>query len=175
MESTPRLTVALPTYEGSRHLADALRGILTQAGEDVELLLCDDRSTDATVNIAREVAGDRIRVEVNSERLGLAGNWNRCVAVSRAPLVAVFHQDDMMRPGHLAAHRAAFDAHPDLGFVCGAADVIDAEGCPVPASVVERGGIDRRGPILPTGGVPGRTGRREPDPLLDRDPSQSGP
>jgi glycosyltransferase involved in cell wall biosynthesis len=128
VDHPPPLSVAVPTYQGARHLAEALSGILAQGDVDFELIVSDDRSDDETLVVAREVAGDRARIEVNAERLGLAGNWNRCMALARAPLVAIFHQDDVMRSGHLAAQLGTFRAHPDVGFVCGPADVIDAEG-----------------------------------------------
>jgi glycosyltransferase involved in cell wall biosynthesis len=137
----PQLTVAIPTFHGARHLADALRSNLAQAGAAFDLLISDDRSDDETVALARAEAGNRARIIINSERLGLAGNWNQCIALSRTPLVAIFHQDDMMRPGHLAAYAAAFAADPRIGLVASAADVIDAEGRDVPESVVGRGGL----------------------------------
>ncbi len=83
-------------------------------------------------------------VSINPERLGLAGNWNRCVEMSRTEWVTIFHQDDIMRPGHLAAHLAAFEADPTVGLVASASGVVDAEGHAVPASVVEPGGC---GPV----------------------------
>ena len=104
-------------------------------------IVCDDRSDDETLEILRAEAGDRIRIVVNSERLGLARNWNECVAQSRTPLVAIFHQDDVMRPGHLRAHLSAFAADPGVGPDRSAADVIDEAGRPIPESVVERGGL----------------------------------
>ncbi len=141
------LTVAIPTYNGARHVGEALRSILGQTEVPFDLIVSDDQSTDDTLDRVRDAAGDRARVEVNSERLGLAGNWNRCVARSRTPLVAVFHQDDLMRDGHLAAHRAAFG--PATGMVASAAGVVDDRGEPVPSAVVEPGGCgpdDRRFP-----------------------------
>jgi glycosyltransferase involved in cell wall biosynthesis len=141
MTDGPRLTVAIPTCNGARHLAEALRGILAQAGVGFELVISDDRSEDETLAVVRAEAGDRARVVVNSERLGLAGNWNRCLALARAPFVAVFHQDDVMRPGHLATHIAAFEAGERVGLVASASDAIDAEGRAVPESVVGRGGL----------------------------------
>ena len=106
--TSPILTVAVPTCNGARHLAEALRSILAQEGVAFELLVSDDRSDDDTLEVVRAAAGDRVRIEVNSERLGLAGNWNRCVALARTPLVAIFHQDDVMLPGHLAGARGGF-------------------------------------------------------------------
>ncbi len=144
MSKPPTITVALPTRDGARYLPEALAGLVAQDGVVFEVVVSDDRSDDATTALVREALGDRARVSVNPERLGLAGNWNRCVALSRTPLVAVFHQDDVMKPGHLAAHLAAFTAEPAVGLIASAADVIDAEGREVAPSVVDRGGC---GPV----------------------------
>src|SRR5262249_42585276 len=73
--------------------------------------------------------------------LGLAGNWNRCLALARTPLVTIFHQDDIMRPGHLAAHAAAFGGDPHLGLAASAADVVDDASADIPGTVIERGGL----------------------------------
>ncbi|WP_158633418.1 glycosyltransferase family 2 protein [Tautonia sociabilis] len=136
--STPPVTVALPTYNGARHLADALRGILAQEGVPFDLLVCDDRSDDETVSLVRSLAGDRARIEINPERLGLAGNWNRCAALARTPLLAIVHQDDILLPGHLAAHVDAFARLPGLGMAISAVEVIDAADRPIPPTVIER-------------------------------------
>lgn len=147
MDESPKITVAIPTYQGSRHLAEALRGILLQEGAPCDLVISDDQSDDETIEIARTLAGDRVRIQINSERLGLAGNWNQCVALCRTPLIAIFHQDDRMEPGHLAAHVHAFDANPDVGIVCSEALVIDDQGQAVSETIVERSRIapvDRR-------------------------------
>ena len=140
MDRTPSLTVALPTFNGDRHLREALASIRAQKEVAFDLIVSDDRSDDDTLSIVREQVGDRARVSVNSERLGLAGNWNRCVELSRTEWVAIFHQDDVMRPGHLAAHLGAFEAGPNSGFVASAADVLDDEGADLPGSIVGRGG-----------------------------------
>lgn len=156
------LTVALPTCNGERHLAEALRSVIAQAGVSFDLVVCDDCSDDGTLEIVRAEAGDRARVARNSERLGLAGNWNQCVALSHTPLVAVFHQDDVMRPGHLAAHHSALRSDERLGLVCSAADVIDDEGRPVHASVIDPGGLGPEDRRFKPGGVVAEMARGNP-------------
>ncbi len=143
MTDRPTLTVALPTFQGARHLAEALRSILAQQGADFELIVSDDRSEDDTIDIVRQLAGDRARIAINSERLGLAGNWNRCMELARTPWVNIFHQDDVMRPGHLARHLEVIPGMFDKsGLVASVAEVIDDSGEPVPESVVEPGRVD---------------------------------
>lgn len=143
MPDGPRMTVAIPLCNGARHLRDAVRSLLRQEGVDFDLVVVDDRSDDDGLAIVRAEAGDRARIERNSERLGLAGNWNRCIALSGTPFVAIFHQDDVMRQGHLEAHRSAIEAEPRVGLVCSAAEVIDEQGRRA-SDEVERGGL---GPV----------------------------
>jgi glycosyltransferase involved in cell wall biosynthesis len=143
-QSGPLLTVAIPTYNGAAHLAATIGSVLSQERIDFELVVSDDRSDDDTLTVVRAAAGDRARVVVNSERLGLAGNWNQCGAMARTPLVAIFHQDDVMLPGHLSGHAASFASGTAIGLTASASVVIDEHGQPVSPAVVEQGGL---GPI----------------------------
>ena len=135
------LTVAVPTFNGARHLAEALHSVLSQEGVAIHLLVSDDRSDDDTLEVVRRAAGDRARIEINSERLGLAGNWNRCAALVRTPLVAIFHQDDLMLPGHLQAHAAALEADESVGLAASAVVMIDEHSQPISPGVVNPGGF----------------------------------
>lgn len=145
--------MALPTYNGARYVEDALRGVLAQQGIAFELIVCDDRSDDQTVDLVCTHARDRAQISVNSERLGLAGNWNRCMELSQTRWVAIFHQDDVMRPGHLASHVDAIHGQPGLGLVASAADVIGPNGEPVSTSVVSRGGLGSADRFFPAGAL----------------------
>jgi glycosyltransferase involved in cell wall biosynthesis len=127
--------------DGSGHIVETIQSILGQSGVAFDLMISDDRSEDETLALVRREAGDRARVAVNSERLGLAGNWNRCVALCHTPYVAIVHQDDLLLPGHLALHGRAFRSNPGLGWVASASVVIDEDGREVPETVVERGGV----------------------------------
>ncbi len=147
------VTVAVPAYNGAAHIAEAIGSILDQRGVAFELIISDDHSDDRTPEVVRALAGDRARVEVNHQRLGLAGNWNHCVELSRTPLVAVFHQDDVMGPEHLADHVAAFARDDSIGLVASASEVIDERGEPLPESVVARGGLGPIDRVIEPGGL----------------------
>ena len=132
------LTVAIPTYNGARHIEQTVQSVLTQTELAFDLIVSDDRSTDDTLDRIRQVAGDRAQIEINSERLGLAGNWNRCVERTRTPFVNIFHQDDLMNPGHLATHLAAMGE--GVGLVASGVEMVDEAGQAVPLSEVDPGG-----------------------------------
>jgi hypothetical protein len=139
--SAAHITVAIPTCNGAAHLAETLRFILTQDCTPFDLLVSDDASDDATLDLVRAVAADRARIVVNEHRLGLAGNWNRCAAECRTDFIAIVHQDDLLCPAHLANHLAAFQSDPRLGLVASASTTIDDHDNEVPASMVDPGGL----------------------------------
>src|ERR1700722_13168325 len=85
----PRISICIPTYNGREHLRECLDSVRAQNYQDFEVLICDDQSSDETLGFARELAqGDeRFRFIQNPRRLGLVGNWNNCVAISRGEWV----------------------------------------------------------------------------------------
>lgn len=143
----PPLTVAIPTYNGAVHLAEALSSILRQEDIAFDLIISDDHSDDDTLEVVRATAGARAQIDAHGERLGLAGNWNRCAALCRTPFLAIFHQDDVMKPGHLRAHVDTLAADDRVGLVASASEVIDERGGFVAPTVLEPGGL---GPISRT-------------------------
>lgn len=144
-DPVPPFTIAIPTCNGSSLVRAAVGTALGQRGVDFDLIVSDDRSDDDTLDQVRREAGDRARIEVNSERLGLAGNWNRCVALARTPFVAILHQDDYLSPHHLANHLAAYA--PGTGLVASAVEMVDVDDVAIPTRRVDPGGCgpsDRR-------------------------------
>ena len=141
---TPLLTVAIPTCNGAGHLTETLRSILNQECGPFDLIVVDDRSDDETVHLVRAEAAERARIVVNELRLGLAGNWNQCMALARTPWVSIFHQDDVMLPGHLASVMRELQiverGTTPFGLLAGPVKVIDENSRPVPPSVVHPGG-----------------------------------
>src|SRR5438093_1026213 len=92
------VSVCVPTYNGARFLSQCLDTALAQTWGDFELLIVDDRSTDDTYEIAAEYAtrDGRIKLYQNDRNLGLAGNWNRCVQLSRGQWIKFLFQDDLL-------------------------------------------------------------------------------
>jgi glycosyltransferase involved in cell wall biosynthesis len=129
--SQPRITVGLPTYNSTRYLAETLAAIQAQTFEDFEWVVSDDRSSDETVAMVRELGDPRIRLLTHDQGLGLVGNWNACVAAARAPYTVICNHDDLWHPAFLARAMQVLDAQPEIGLVFSDIRYIDAEGQPV--------------------------------------------
>jgi glycosyltransferase involved in cell wall biosynthesis len=97
--SSPTVSICVPTYNGSAYLSECIKSIERQSFGDYEVVLVDDCSTDGTLDLARALArGLDVRFESNKERLGLVGNWNKCLSLARGTWVKFLFQDDILEP-----------------------------------------------------------------------------
>jgi GT2 family glycosyltransferase len=131
---TPWLSVVVPVHEGARFLPATLEAAAAERPEGVEFLLydsSDDAGGDA--GASRAIAADfadrlAIRYVATPELKPWTAKTNRGVREASAGHVAMLHQDDLWRPGHLAAVRAALAAAPGAAMTIGPSRFIDAAG-----------------------------------------------
>src|SRR5262245_20836545 len=105
----PQVSICIPTFNGAAWIGESVRSALEQRHDSFEVLVVDDHSTDATVEIARAVGDGRLRIHVNERRLGMVENWNECIRQARGDLIKFLFQDDMLRPDCLARMVALFE------------------------------------------------------------------
>lgn len=127
-----KVSVAIPAYNGEAFIREAVKSVLSQTYSDFELLIVDDRSTDATFDVIRSIADPRIRVTRNDERLGLPRNWNRCLSLAKGEYLCLFHQDDVMLPGNLEKKVQCLTSDPGLAFVHSSAELKVEKSAPTP-------------------------------------------
>lgn len=114
---SPTVSICIPTFNGAAWIADAIESALAQAFSDIEVVVCDDASTDDTVERARQIDDERVRVVANPDRLGMARNWNRCVRESKGAFVKFLMQDDRLSPDCIGRMVAVMQANPAVGLV----------------------------------------------------------
>ncbi|HTY14510.1 MAG TPA: glycosyltransferase family 2 protein [Methanoregulaceae archaeon] len=96
-----KVSVALCTFNGERYLKDQLDSILQQTVMPDELIVCDDCSTDNSMNIIdslRNVAPFRIRVCVNKRQIGSTKNFEQAISKCEGDLIFLSDQDDWWNP-----------------------------------------------------------------------------
>jgi GT2 family glycosyltransferase len=91
--------------------------------------------------------------------LGLAGNFNRCLAAPGTEIVTILHADDLLEPHYVATVRAAHDDVPTAACVAPMASAIDALGRPIDTLVDRRSvGCGRASTGTCCGETPGSPG-----------------
>jgi glycosyltransferase involved in cell wall biosynthesis len=123
-----KISVCIPTYNGAKYLAEALTSVLNQTFTDFELIVVDDCSTDNTAAMVQSFRDDRLKYVQNPTRLGLVGNWNKCIELSSGQYICIFHQDDVMLPENLAEKIKVLEENPTVGLVYSEVIQINAEG-----------------------------------------------
>lgn len=111
----------MPAFNVARYIAESIDSVLAQTYQDLELVVVNDGSTDATLSIVQEYwrrYPDRI-VVVSQENRGLAGARNTAMAAARGSVFALLDSDDTWCPTFLAEQMHILDAHPDVAIVTG--------------------------------------------------------
>ena len=110
------LSVAMATYNGAAFLQHQLDTIAAQTRLPDELVVCDDGSTDQTLEILERFAAAApfdVRVVRNPERLGYGRNFMQAARMTRGDLIAWCDQDDTWMPEKVARCIDAFEADRD--------------------------------------------------------------
>jgi glycosyltransferase involved in cell wall biosynthesis len=110
----PAISVVLPVHNRADVLSRAIESVLHQTLENFELVIVDDGSTDASVEVAKSFDDPRIElIELGQNRGGNAAR-NAGVRAASAPFVAFLDSDDVYRPDKLQQVIAIFDRRPEL-------------------------------------------------------------
>lgn len=130
LQATPRISVALATFNGVAHLKEQLDSIQQQTLPPSELVVSDDGSTDGTLDIVSDFAsrsGFPVHVARNRERLGFRANFLRAAERCSGDLIAFCDQDDVWERDKLESLREPFD-DTEVLLVHHDAIVMDAAG-----------------------------------------------
>jgi glycosyltransferase involved in cell wall biosynthesis len=128
----PSVSAIIPVYNGARHLAVAIASVLAQDVLPRELILIDDGSTDASLEVAAQaVAGapNNLSVRIMTQpNAGQSAARNAAAGVATGELLAFLDQDDTWYPDHIRRLGEPFIGHPTLGLCYGDFDEIDGTG-----------------------------------------------
>lgn len=125
-----KISVALCTYNGARFLSEQLASLLAQTRLPSELVVCDDDSTDKTLQILADFQSDApfpMRIHVNPVNLGPAKNFEQAISLCEGDLIALCDQDDVWLPEKLDEAESLFNKFPDVDAVFSDGEVVNAE------------------------------------------------
>jgi glycosyltransferase involved in cell wall biosynthesis len=97
----PEITIGIAFHNPGPFFDAALRSVFSQTLSSWELLLVDDGSQDASLELARSLHDPRVRVLSDGRHLGLAKRLNQITQLARAPWLARMDSDDLMHPARL--------------------------------------------------------------------------
>jgi glycosyltransferase involved in cell wall biosynthesis len=119
------VTVVVPTRNRAAMLLQALGSVAAQRGVDLEVVVVDDGSTDATPAVVTGMGDRRLRLIRHQRPQGVSAARNRGVAEAGGRWVAFLDDDDVWAPEKLASQLAAAERDDRAWAVTGAVSVDD--------------------------------------------------
>jgi glycosyltransferase involved in cell wall biosynthesis len=139
----PRLSIVLCTYNGAAYLQPQLDSLLAQTCMPDEIVIGDDHSTDASMEILQAFAkrarkaGIAVELWSNRQNLGYVGNFCACLQVAKGDVLFLCDQDDVWRSDKLQRMAAQFEGDPSLLLLHSDARLVDAYGSSLQCSLFD--------------------------------------
>jgi glycosyltransferase involved in cell wall biosynthesis len=132
----PRVSVVMPAYNHERYIAAALDSVLAQTHRNLELIVIDDGSSDATGSLLDDYArrcGSHAIMVVHQANAGAHAAINHGLALARGEVVAIMNSDDLYAPTRIARLLQEMD-RLSCGFAFSSTRFIDDDGREVEAT-----------------------------------------
>jgi glycosyltransferase involved in cell wall biosynthesis len=118
----PLVSVIIPAYNAEKYLKVSVDSVMMQTYKNIEIIIVDDGSIDATASVASEYR-DRVRY-VYQKNSGPSEARNKGVQLSKGELIAFLDADDQWLPEKLERQVACFEKYTGIYYVgCGVYDV----------------------------------------------------
>jgi glycosyltransferase involved in cell wall biosynthesis len=126
----PKISVCIPTYNRANLLPLAIESALNQTEPDIEVIVCDDGSTDNTPTIMATLTDPRVYYIRHAQNIGKSNNMRSGFAAATGEYFVKFDDDDRLRPEFLARTSAILDTHSYIDFVGTDHWIIDSQNQP---------------------------------------------
>jgi len=97
----PQVSVIVPAYNAGSMIGDTITSVLAQSFSNFELIICNDASTDDTVEVVHSFKDDRIRLIQNPINSGEGKTRDHAISVAKGQWLAVLDADDAWMPERL--------------------------------------------------------------------------
>lgn len=119
------VTVVIPSYNHAQYIKQAVESVLCQSYRNLELIVIDDGSKDATLSYLRTICDPRYTL-IEQENAGAHNAINRGLALAKGNYLAILNSDDVFHPDRLAECIARLQQGAEL--VTSWIEVIDNRG-----------------------------------------------
>lgn len=114
-----KISVAMATYNGADYVEEQLESIRNQTMAVNEVRICDDRSTDRTVEVVQQYIQkynleDSWTIEINPENLGYASNFMKAVKQTDGDYIFFCDQDDIWIKDRVERMVGLMEKYPDM-------------------------------------------------------------
>ena len=128
----PLVSIVIPAYNNADYLDETMKSVLGQTYANLEVIVSDHASTDATWTVMQRYRSDpRVTLLHTEGGGGALRNWNRVSQAATGELIKLVCGDDLLYPTIVAQQVTALLAEPGAVLAASPRDIVDANGVPV--------------------------------------------
>ena len=129
MNTTPKLSFIVLSYNYADLIGQTIRSILDQTIQSFEIIVTDDASKDESCAVVRSFDDSRIKLLVNESNLGGAASYNRAISAATGEYLVNLDADDWIRPDK-CEKQLAFLERENVEVLGTYASFVDRDGRP---------------------------------------------
>lgn len=124
----PSVDVMIPCYNYGRYLRQCVESVLAQNVESLRIVIIDNASTDDSLQVARQLAGEdpRIHIVAHPENVGQHASFNEGVDLASADYFVVLCADDVFASGALGRAVEILEMTPQATIALGTECKVEA-------------------------------------------------
>jgi glycosyltransferase involved in cell wall biosynthesis len=122
--SRPYVTIGIPTRNRASLIKATAQAALTQTVPEIEVVISDNASTDGTHELLHDIRDPRVRIMRQQQNIGMAPNWNACLAEAAGDWFVLLSDDDIIDPDFVEAYLDAARNCPGAAVVLGPARML---------------------------------------------------
>ncbi|WP_061013189.1 glycosyltransferase family 2 protein [Photobacterium leiognathi] len=89
------ISIIMPVFNASETILSSINSVLAQSYDNFELIICDDNSTDDSLELIKTIQDNRLIITDNKYSKGASGSRNSCIDVSSGRYIAFIDSDDV--------------------------------------------------------------------------------
>ncbi len=120
-------SVVIPLYNTERFIQRSIASVLGQTFQNLELIVVDDGSTDASFQKALEIKDPRLKV-IHQENQGVSAARNKGIEQAVSPLIAFLDSDDEWKPDFLEKMCILISQFPDCALYGAGFETLQPDG-----------------------------------------------
>ncbi len=119
LDEGPLVSILVPVFNEATHITETLASISAQSYRNIEIIVCDNASTDGTFEVLQRwgVGRSNYIVRRNRENLGALANFQLALGLARGDFFMFVGGHDMVAPGFVAAAVRRMVGDPRVSFV----------------------------------------------------------
>lgn len=115
----PLVTVLIAAYNAQEFISQAVDSVISQSYDNIEIIICNDCSTDKTLEILNQIASIHNNVTIlnNDSNLGYLKTFNRLLASANGDYISFLDADDYLAPDKIIRQVELLENNPTIGVV----------------------------------------------------------